>query len=979
MKIKPHPSSLTLLCSLAVLLSFQLAASGQILTHRYSFFAEPDGSLTATDTVASADGILNPEGGNEASIAGGQLVLDGVGGSYVALPAGVITNDLAVTIEIWGDFPDASISGNQGNWANLFDFGTQDAAGQDSYSISFCVNANDNGTFNGECDAAISDYDNANNGREDLYPPGTPLNGQVGAHVVAVFNPPQKYSAIYIDGVQVAIRSITNTITPGIKDESNKIGDDNWPDPTMAGNLDEFRIYNGALSALQIAANYQAGWTLTNNNPGTVTNVQLQLPYYQLVDGGLEYAAVFGAASGLTNKSIDVTLLTTFSSSNTNILSVSNNVIKAVAEGSATVTAQCGTGTASQIITVVPPVSVLAHRYSFFSAANAATTVADSVGTALCTLMGTAQISGGQLVLDGTTNSYASLPAKIINTNYTAVTIDAWASFSNSLPTGMFFDFGNTDTNGAGEDYIFCSAASGRAAITSNDPGWQGSGEQGVSTTSWAGRTNLHVTVVFNPPGAYVAVYTNGLLSGVATGVTDPISVVNDLESYIGRSDYEGDSGLPCEITEFRIFNGALTSQDAAVSDAAGMASVPSTVTNGLGARQSISFKAPSTLVVLGAGRVRLLANYANLTNWDLLGNSITAPAGLSVSTSNTNVLTYSSGGVVTANGVGTAALTVIYQGTTNSTSITVMNPPAPTLTHRYSFWNEPDGSLVATDSVSQANGIMNGDATVAGGELVLDGTTGTDVQLPTGIITNDLAVSIEVWGTFPNAAVSGSQATWANLFDFGQKDANNADSYSLSFCVNVAGNGGQCDAAISDYDNANTDRENLYPPGLPLNGQTNIQLVVVFDPTDGYSAIYTNGALAATGPITETITPGIKDVNNWIGEDNWGDKTMFGQLSEFRIYNGVLAPSEVAQTYAAGPTNVVTFVTSGPTLKASISGTSLILSWPSTSTGFSVQSTSALKSSTWSAVSGTPTVMGGNYQLSVPISGAAQFFRLVH
>jgi hypothetical protein len=974
MNTKPPRGSLPLVFGATALLLFQLTASAQTLTHRYSFFAEPDGSQTATDTVAQANGILNPNGG-DANITGGQLVLDGTGGTYVELPAGIITNDLAVTVETWGDFPNASVAGSQGNWANLFDFGTQDAAGDDSYSISFCVNVS--GT-DGECDAAISDYDNANTGRENLYSPGTPLNGLTGAHVVAVFNPPQHYAAMYVNGALIAERSITNTITPGIKDENNKIGDDNWPDPTMTGNLDEFRIYNGALNSLQVAANYQAGWTATNTNPGTVTNVQLQTPSYQLVLGGVQYATVIGAASGLTNKSIDVTLLSTFGSSNTNILTVSNNLMTALAEGSATVTAQCGTGTSSVVITVIPPVSVLAHRYSFFSATAGATTVADSVGTALCTLMGTAQISGGQLVLDGTTNSYASLPSKIITTNYSAVTIDTWASFSNSLPTGMFFDFGNTDTNSTyGEDYIFCSAASGRAAITADDPGFNG--EQGVTTIGWAGRTNLHATVVFNPPGGYVAIYTNGLLAGTATGITDPLSVINDVESYIGRSDYEGDSGLPCEIKEFRIFNGALTSQEVAISDAAGMQSVPGIVTNGPGTLTSITLSVPATLHVLEAGHAKLLANYSNLTSWDLLGNSLTPPAGLTVFTSNTNILSYSSGGVLNANSLGTATLTVIYQGTTNTARIAVVNPPAPALAHRYSFWNEPDGSLIATDTVSQANGTMQGDATTTSGQLVLDGTAGTDVQLPSGIITNDLAVTIEVWGDYPNAAVSGSQGTWANLFDFGQKDASGADSYSLSFCVNVAGNGGQCDAAISDYDNANTDRENLYPPGTPLNGQTDIQLVVVFNPTDGYSAIYTNGALAATMPILSTITPGIRDVNNWIGEDNWGDPTMIGKLDEFRIYNGVLAPSEVAQSYAAGPTNLPAFLSAGPTLKATVSGTNLILTWPSTATGFSVQSSSAVKSGSWSAVSGSPTINNGSYQLSVPITGAAQFFRLAN
>ncbi len=35
---------------------------------------------------------------------------------------------------------------------------------------------------------------------------------------------------------------------------------------------------------------------------------------------------------------------------------------------------------------------------------------------------------------------------------------------------------------------------------------------------------------------------------------------------------------------------------------------------------------------------------------------------------------------------------------------------PAQTLTHRYSFFNEPKGSTVATDLVASANGTMQGE-----------------------------------------------------------------------------------------------------------------------------------------------------------------------------------------------------------------------------------------------------------------------------
>src|SRR5579863_8124468 len=172
----------------------------------------------------------------------------------------------------------------------------------------------------------------------------------------------------------------------------------------------------------------------------------------------------------------------------------------------------------------------LAHRYSFFNGS-----VADSVGTANGTLQGAAHLSGGQLALSGASGAYLNLPAVVINV-YNAVTVETWASFGSPLNAPSFvFGFGNTDLGGAGENYIYCSAQTGTAAITAADPGWKA--EQGVNIGNQSGKT-LHLVTVFNPPGHSVAVYTNGVLASVNTGVTTTFSSVNDLHSYVGRSLY---------------------------------------------------------------------------------------------------------------------------------------------------------------------------------------------------------------------------------------------------------------------------------------------------------------------------------------------------------------------------------------------------------------------------------------------------------
>src|SRR5947209_4969751 len=71
------------------------------LVHRYSF-NDPAGSMTATDSVGGLSWSATLNGA--AALDGSQLVLDGSFGTFAELPAGLITNANAVTIETWASF-----------------------------------------------------------------------------------------------------------------------------------------------------------------------------------------------------------------------------------------------------------------------------------------------------------------------------------------------------------------------------------------------------------------------------------------------------------------------------------------------------------------------------------------------------------------------------------------------------------------------------------------------------------------------------------------------------------------------------------------------------------------------------------------------------------------------------------------------------------------------------------------------------------
>ncbi len=962
-------------CTL-IILTMQWTVSAQTLVNRYSF--TDDG--TGTNVVDSVGGTAwygtIPNGGDFASLPG-ELLLSASGQQYVQLPAGILSNYTAVTIDCWATF--GTLPAN----CFLYGFGNTDSGGAGENYI-FCQP--ENGRI------AITGVDPGWQGEQGCGGAGN-FSGQT-IHVTSVYNPVLGYIELYTNGVLVSANNAETVQMSSISNQLNYIARSLYTgDSYMDVALDEFRIWNGALNGLQVAGSDVGGPDTVSLSPGTVTSIQLQVPFFQLIQGGSESATVSATAS-LFSSLIGITRLCTYTSGNTNILTVnSNGVISAVGQGSTTIVASYSSLTSTQTITVVQPASALTHRYSF-SEANGSTSVADSVGGAawngavmangVSGVLTPGNFTGSQLILTASNQSYVQFPAGMIS-NYAAVTVEAWATFPTSLPGAcFFFAFGNTDTGGAGENYIYMQPSAGHIGIGGNDPGWQGEQDAGTYG-NLSLHTNVHIAVVFNPQANWIAVYTNGVLAGKNTATTWQFTSVNGVLNFIARSLFTGDSYMDVNIDEYRVYNGALTGQGIAISDAAGPNSVPATVTNGPGALLSLSIQAPATLQPLQTGSVKLLANYTYLSNWDILGNSIFPPAGLTVSISDTNVLAYANGTITGVN-PGTASITTVYQGITNTASVAVVQAAPAILAHRYSFFNEPDGSLVATDLVAAANGTLQGSANITGGQLVIPNTAQTApapdyLLLPDGILTNavngivatngvgtiynDPAVTVEAWATF-----AASQGYWAALFDFGYTDASGNGAYD----IHVGQLGGSTTFGISDTDNANV--FNQTGTAGSVRGTSNMHIVAVFNPPAGYLALYINGVLASQlNGITITME-GIWGTLNKVGGDLWPDPGMQGSISEFRIYNGVMSPNDVKATQVLGPTQVLA---SKVSLSAAVSGGNLVLSWPVAGGSFSLQSKASLTSGAWTTIS-TPVaqIVGSQWQVTVPKSGGKEFFRLV-
>ncbi|MFT3933700.1 MAG: T9SS type A sorting domain-containing protein [Chitinophagaceae bacterium] len=107
--------------------------------------------------------------------------------------------------------------------------------------------------------------------------PGSSTGSQITAlanigdwhYVVATFDNSTKLHKLYVDGILKATNTFNNTI--GYDNNKMYIGaalENNSPSFPMDGELDEIKIYDGALSAQQIANEYSAGIAYSNTGSG---------------------------------------------------------------------------------------------------------------------------------------------------------------------------------------------------------------------------------------------------------------------------------------------------------------------------------------------------------------------------------------------------------------------------------------------------------------------------------------------------------------------------------------------------------------------------------------------------------------------------------------------------------------------------------------------------------------------------------------
>jgi hypothetical protein len=677
----------------------------QTLLHRYSFVSD------ASDSVGGPawDGTVQPPSANAgaaAAIIDNGLTLAGGGGpgfsGYVTLPAGILTNTSSLTIECW------VTQNNANGWAEVWNFNNSQSQytgfipdpDNNNHNMSYAVR---NGT---EYDAFSGDQfpDNAEQ------------------YVVTTFNASTLVGDLYTNGVLIAsVTAPSDTYIPGTYGGptgtlNNYLGQDPFPDPQFQGTIYEFRIWNGVLSQRQLSASTILGPSVlvTNLTPTSVTLTAGS----NVVITGTEQAdvTVLLAQTGATN--LEATAdATNWVSGNTNVLTVnSSGLISAVGFGSTTISAKvAGLPATSALITVTP--LTLEHRYSFVSDASDSVGGSAWDGALQAPITGNAATISNGLILPGNTvggygySGYVSFPAGIL-VGDSSLTVECWATENQPNTWAELWDFGN---NGSQNFALIPSSPTPntRVAFTPNG------GEVDIDSAAMPTNSEQYLVVTYDNSTLTGVLFTNGALSSVQTFPNTSYSpgsiggAGGTDENMLGNDVY-GDYQFDGTVYEFRIWLGAVSPLYVAASAVVGPSVIITNTTV-----ESLSLIVPTNSIV-GAQieQATATANFAQassvpvtsaVTNW---------------TSSDTNIITVSSTGLITGVSGGSATVSATAGGVTATSPTITVAVTKPVITEQPT----PD-TVAAGDSVTFAANAVGGDLSYQwydGGTLIQGATSDT-------------------------------------------------------------------------------------------------------------------------------------------------------------------------------------------------------------------------------------------------------------
>ncbi|MES2658851.1 MAG: LamG-like jellyroll fold domain-containing protein [Verrucomicrobiota bacterium] len=511
-----------------------------VLAHRYSF------ATNLADGVAHAD--LTAIGA--AAVTGGQLNLPGgaprtnhatAQGAALATLADTIQNGVGVSMEGWFNQDTAQ------NWAKLFMAGR----GTGGEYMDITPRRGATGTAPG---ASFN-----NNTTESTATGGGALANETNYYVCAIWNPVTDQITLRIGLVGGALSTYTTplngrTLSTIQISEFHLGAAVQFPDQDFDGQIEEFRVWKGALSASQVTASFAAG---ANSPPGDSDGDGLSDAWEFAYASHLETLTANGDADGdgLTNLQ-EQSLVTNPNDADSDDDTYSDRL---------EFIAGSNPNNASSLPTL--PAAVLAHRYSFSNG------VSDSVGNANLTPNGAAAVTGGKLDLPGgaaRTNNAAAQGASLsalagtIN-GATALTIEGW------FRQDTFQNWAKLFMAGQGSGFNFMEITPRRlvdgnvSSISINN----GIVENSLkSTTPLANGTDYYFAATWNsltdkltlrigPAGGALQTHTAAMGGKF-------LADINVAQFFLGSAVQFADPDFDGQIDEFRIWKGALSTAETA-------------------------------------------------------------------------------------------------------------------------------------------------------------------------------------------------------------------------------------------------------------------------------------------------------------------------------------------------------------------------------------------------------------------------------
>jgi fibronectin-binding autotransporter adhesin len=235
-----------------------------------------------------------------------------------------------------------------------------------------------------------------------------------------------------------------------------------------------------------------------------------------------------------------------------------------------------------------PALAAITHRYSFND-----DTANDSIATnpANGVLVNGAQLFGGKLILTNDTNNptlgqYVDLPNNIAKTQN--LTIEGWATWGGSNNWQRIFDFGtnnqgeqlpgSTATGYGGTDYFFVSPqvdrSGGKFGSELKVGGTNVVVDHVTGTNFGIAETHHFALTIAGGAGGKMTLFKDGAVVASAATTLNPF-LIDQVNTWIGRSNFQGDPFFNGQIDEFRIYDTAQTPVQVVQSFNAGPDNLP--------------------------------------------------------------------------------------------------------------------------------------------------------------------------------------------------------------------------------------------------------------------------------------------------------------------------------------------------------------------------------------------------------------------